>query len=107
MRTLLPAFFAIFTILSGCDDRNSGLVAASHNLRKGMTEQEAINAMQTQPTNVNMLTCGSTTPNPFSCKALTYVSPFVPFLSVNDPAVYIFLEQSPDGIWRVNSWNVV
>jgi hypothetical protein len=72
-----------------------------------MTEQEAVNAIQRAPTQVQMIVCGSDTGHPFQCKIVTYIRRYPGSSTLPTERLDIVLEQSPDGSWRVSSWTVM
>jgi uncharacterized protein YecT (DUF1311 family) len=78
-----------------CADQDWG--CKSVRLSKDMTEQSVISAMGYLPNKVEMHTCGSSTPNSWSCKIFTFGSLY--------QNITIIFEEGPTG-WMVNSWSV-
>jgi hypothetical protein len=83
------------TALSGC----ANLAGASSHLEQGMTEDQ-VKTLVGSPHSVSLETCGSKTPEPWTCKQYKYGgSEWV------GGTLYVRFHQSADGLWRVNDWN--
>src|SRR5712692_6551547 len=76
--------------------------AASLQLKKGMTEEDAIRAVGSQPESASLTTCGSSTREPWQCKKMTYYDvPRGPYGTAKMLTVY--LQENPStGVWFVN-----
>jgi hypothetical protein len=79
-----------------CADADLG--CKSMRLRESMTEQEVMAAIGYRPDKVEMHTCGSSTDHPWSCKILTFGSPY--------ENITVYFEKGPIDDWTINSWSV-
>jgi hypothetical protein len=82
--------------VAACADTDWGCL--SMRMREGMSEQEVMNAMGYRPNKVEMTTCGSQTPQPWSCKKYTFGGSY--------NAIMVLFERGDEGNWLVNSWTV-
>src|SRR5262245_44650319 len=87
---------SICTVLAACQSGPNHSI--SHDLRRGMTEQQLSDASNGRvPERIIMRTCGTETPRPFPCKVYVYQgAPYERKLSV------VF--EDLDGQWKVAQW---
>jgi hypothetical protein len=67
-------------------------------MRELMTEEQVMNAMGYRPNKVEMKTCGSDTPHPWSCKKYTFGGSY--------NSIMVLFQQDDEGNWVVNGWSV-
>lgn len=94
MLRAIVACALILTTLCACVSLND----ASRHLEQGMTEDQVKTAVGSAPQSVSLDTCGSSTSHPWQCKKYKYSNGWGNFM-------YIWFQQSPDSVWRVNSWD--
>src|SRR4051812_47140219 len=75
---------------------------ASKKLELFMPEKTAIAAIGWEPSKVDIATCGTDTPKPFTCKILTFGNLLAPPFHIL--AVYLVLVNRG---WFVDSWIVI
>ena len=81
--------------------------AASLQLKKGMTEEDAIRTLGSQPESADLSTCGTRTPHPWQCKSMTYHdSPRGPYGTAKMLTV-VLQENQSTGVWYVSGWWVL
>lgn len=89
-----PAYNAIDPVPQRIDYKSWTL-----RLKENMTEQEVSTALGSQPSKVELGTCGQQLGKPWSCKTWEYGLPL-------NHLTIMFYRSNDDGLWRVNSWSV-
>lgn len=89
-------------VLSACASRPRDWQSFSLRLRQGMSERQAIAAIGYVPDTAEVVACGAERGAAWECRMLT-------FNSAGDDRQHslIVYEANFNGIWRVDSWNVL
>jgi hypothetical protein len=89
-------------VLSACASRPSDWRPFSLRLQEGMTESQAIAAIGYAPNTTEVVTCGGTRGAAWECRMLYFDSS-----GIDQQHPLIVYEANHNGVWRVDSWNVL
>lgn len=94
-------FLIAAVALSACAARPSDWQPISARLRQGMTEDQAIAAIGYKPSATEVVTCGAPGAT-WECRMLSFDSS-----GSDQQHPLILYEANHQGVWRVDSWNVL
>ncbi len=101
MKTLHILLIAT-AVLSACASRPSDWQPFGLRLRQGMSESQAIAAIGYAPDTTEVVKCGGEQGAAWECRMLTFNS-----AGGDRQHSLIVYEANFNGIWRVDSWNVL
>jgi hypothetical protein len=101
MKTICIVLIAT-VVLSACASRPSDWRPMSLRLREGMTEDQAIAAIGYKPDTTEVVTCEGTRGAEWECRMLSFGSS-----GTDRQHPLIVYEANHQGVWRVDSWNVL
>ncbi len=95
--------FLIATVISSaCASRPSDWQPISLRLKEGMSENQALAAIGYAPNTTEVVNCGAAGGVAWECRMLTFDSS-----GIDQHHPLIVYEANHNGVWRVDSWNVL
>ena len=88
-------------VVCACASRPSDWRDISARLREGMTENQAIAAIGYAPNTTELVNCGAARGTVWECRMLYFGS------SASEQHALVVYEANYNGVWRVDSWNVL